>query len=282
MKTILITGASGFIGSALADALAENYSVLCMSRQKPPKPHTWIPGNFASNTDLQKLDSYSIDCVVHLAAVTGGCSEHDGVIVNCEGTRALMRYLIDANCKKFVMASSIALVGMQNKLFRPLTLPIPDEHPCLDRDGYGFSKFLMEEVTKYYQRQNPSIDVINLRLSSVFSDEKPPELCTSGHIPEWALGRMTMMSLTDAVAAFSRAAHAEYSPGVRIMNAAAPVAWAAEPTADILRSWWNDDCDLSAFSQPGHEFDSVYDVQRISDELDFVAEHTVSLFNSLK
>ena len=92
--------------------------------------------------------------------------------MNVEGTRCLMRYAIDRGCRKFVMASSIAVVGMQNVNFRPLQVPIHDEHPCLDRDGYGWSKFMMEEVTKYYSRQNQGIDVTCLRLSSVSPDEK--------------------------------------------------------------------------------------------------------------
>ena len=83
-----------------------------------------------------------------LAAVTGGCLERDGILVNVEGTRCLMRYGMDRGVHKYALASSIAAVGFQRVQFRPLQLPIPDEHPCLDRDGYGVSKYLMEEVKK--------------------------------------------------------------------------------------------------------------------------------------
>ena len=98
------------------------------------------------------LDGLKIDVVVHLAAVTGGCREEDGLLVNVEGTRKLLRYFSDRGCTRFVNASSIAAVGFQSPKFRPLELPIPDEHPCLDRNGYGLSKYLMEEVTKYMWR----------------------------------------------------------------------------------------------------------------------------------
>lgn len=275
MSTILVTGASGFIGKALAASLAEKHDVICMSRANPGLDVPYIRGNFGAFEDLRQLDEYAIDVVVHLAAVTGGCLERDGVLVNVEGTRCLMRYLMDRGCRKFVMASSIAAVGFQNVKFRPLCVPIPDEHPCLDRDGYGLSKFLMEEITKYYQRQNDALDVINLRLSSVAPDDRMPAPRKVGPLGPWALGGITLMALSDAVRAFSLAAEAPYRPGVRIMNASGPKAWAADPVADILRNWWGDDVDVSHFEQPGHEYDSVYDVRRIKEVLGFVAESRV-------
>ena len=272
MSTILVTGASGFIGKALSSQLAEKHQVICMSRSNPGIDIPYIRGNFGSFEDLQQLNTHNIDVVVHLAAVTGGCLERDGILVNVEGTRCLMRYLMDKGCSKYVMASSIAAVGFQNMKFRPLQLPIPDEHPCLDRDGYGLSKFLMEEVTKYYQRQNPDIDVINLRLSSVTPDDNMPQPRKVGPLGPWALGSITIMALKDAVRAFTLAVEALYKPGVRIMNAAGPKAWVSDPVVDILRNWWGDDVDLSYFEQPGHTYDSVYDVQRIKQELGFIAE----------
>ncbi len=272
MSTILVTGASGFIGKALASHLAQKHDVICMSRSNPALDLPYVRGNFGAFEDLRQLDGDTIDAVVHLGAVTGGCLERDGILVNVEGTRCLMRYLMDRGCTKFVMASSIAAVGFQNVKFRPLQVPIPDEHPCLDRDGYGLSKFLMEEVTKYYQRQNPAIDVINLRLSSVTPDDRMPEPRKVGPLGPWALGGITIMGLHDAVRAFTMAVESPGKPGVRIMNATGPQAWVADPVADILRAWWGDDVDLTYFEQPEHKYAAVYDVQRIKAELGFVAE----------
>jgi len=272
MSTILVTGASGFIGKALAASLAAKHDVVCMSRSNPGLDLPTVRGNFDAFEDLRQLDGYQFDAVVHLAAVTGGCLERDGILVNVEGTRCLMRYLMDRGCRKFVMASSIAAVGFQSVKFRPLCVPIPDEHPCLDRDGYGLSKFLMEEITKYYQRQNDALDVINLRLSSVAPDDRMPPPRKAGPLGPWALGSITVMALSDAVRAFSLAAEAPYQPGVRIMNAAGPKAWVADPVADVLRAWWGDDVDVSHLEQPGHQYDSVFDVRQIEETLGFVAE----------
>ena len=176
MAKILVTGASGLIGRAMVADVSNTHDVVALSRASPGQGDTWIKGSFAHFEDLRQLDDHAIEAVIHLGAVTGGGPERDGILVNVEGTRCLMRYLADRGCRKFVMASSIAAVGFQSTMFRPCQVPIPDEHPCLDRDGYGFSKYLMEEVSKYHHRQNPEIDVINLRLSSVCPDENMPPL----------------------------------------------------------------------------------------------------------
>ena len=275
MSTILITGASGFIGKALAGSLAGRHTVLCLSRKDPGVPGiTWIRGDFAAFEDLRRLDAQPIDAVVHLAAVTGGCLERDGLLVNVEGTRCLMRYLMDRGCRKFVMASSIAVVGIQNPHFRPLRVPIPDDHPCLDHDGYGFSKYLMEEVTRYYQRQNEAIDVINLRLAAIQPDTaRPRGLYDLG---PWALGGVTCMVLSDAVRLFALAAEAPVKPGVRILNATCAKAWSTVPTAELLRHWWETAVDLRHYTQPGHADDSVYDVRALRRELGFEAAATLA------
>ena len=127
-----------------------------------------------------------------------------------------------------MLASSITAVGFQSTAFRPLQVPIPDEHPYLDRNGYGLSKFLMEEISKYCARQADDIDVVNLRLCTIFPEDSLPPLKTVSPLPSvtYALGGLTVMAMPDAVRAFSLAAEAPLQPGVRILNAAGPKAWA--------------------------------------------------------
>ncbi len=286
MGHVLITGASGLIGSALAKRLALRRDVLCMSRRPVQVEAPCVRGDFARFEDLRQLDGYSIEAVVHLAAVTGGCSEADAMAVNVEGTRCLMRYLIDRGCRRFVLASSIAVVGMQAEDFKPVQVPIPDEHPCLDRHGYGLSKYLMEELSRYYARQNPAIDVINLRLCSVHPDQGAPSLHPMGPQTAWAFGKLAQMGVTDACRALEAALAAPPAPaegvagvagvagaaGVRIMNAAPQQAWAEVDVASLLRSWYGDELDVNYYEQPGQERASLFDVRRIERELGFAAD----------
>lgn len=280
MASVLITGTSGFVGGALARAMAPKHSVYCVSRKvNPPIPGaTMVRGEFHSFEDLRQLDKVDIDVCVHLAAVTGGCREEDGIEVNVEGTRKLMRYLIDRGCRAFVNASSIAAVGFQNVKFRPLQVPLPDEHPCLDRDGYGLSKYLMEELTRYLCRQNEGIGVINIRLASIIPDDAVPQPRTPGPIGPWSLGGISLMYLSDAVRCFSMAAEAPLKPGVRILNAVGAHACVASPVPEILRAWYGSDADrldLSAYALPGHACDPVYDIRRIQAEIGFVPQRAI-------
>jgi len=276
MKTILITGVSGFIGRALAEVLGATDRVIGLSRKSIEIPGViTIPGDFAEPADLHQLDAYPIDLLIHLGAVTGGCSEEDGLRVNVAGTHHLLRYLIDRGCRKFVLASSIAVVGLQSVDFRPLQLPMPDDHPCLDRDGYGFSKYMMEEVTRYLARQHDQLDFINLRLASIVPDEEPVALRAAGPIGAWAIATVTKMYLSDAVRCFMLAAAAAPKPGVRILNAVGAQAAVADSVPTLLRAWYGDEVeklDLAYYERPGHERDAFYDIARIEAELGFVPE----------
>ena len=274
MSTILLTGASGFLGSALLEKLSTEHQVVTIGRKALDTAENQVhyKGLFSEFEDLRQLDAHAIDAVVHLAAVTGGCLERDGMLVNVEGTRVLMRYLVDRGCRKFVLASSTAVVGFEDPAFQPLQVPIPDEHPCLDRHGYGLSKYLMEELTRYYHRQNPQIDVINLRLAAIGSDEDMPPKAELGPAGPWAVGSLTMMKRSEAVRALCMAVEAPAKPGVRIMNIVPGNAWTSVPTAAMLSHWWGDAVDLACYRQPGHEYASVFDTRRSESELGFATE----------
>ena len=173
MSIVLITGTSGFIGQHLANSMAKSHAVICISRQQTPvESVTAVQGDFSLPSELQRIPERPIDVLVHLAAVTGGGTEAEQLRVNVLGTHHLVQYCLERGCKKFVLASSIAAVGFQSPLFRPLQLPMPDEHPCLDRVGYGFSKYIMEELTRYLARQNEALDFINIRLASIAPDDR--------------------------------------------------------------------------------------------------------------
>ncbi len=274
MGTILVTGPSGMIAGALVKSLvkAGKHKVVTMGRNEADLgvDYDFVQGEFNNLDDLNKLDEYDIDVLIHLAAVTGGCSEIDGMVVNVEGTRRLMCYLIEKGCKKFVMASSIAVIGIQSPESRPLQLPIPDDHPCAYDGSYGFSKYMMEEVTRYYVQQNDDIDVIDIRLAAVIPDG-PTEPYTPRPNHAWSIGYVARMFLSDAVRVFATAAEAPHKPGVRIMNAAATKMNVEPNVPEMIRAWYPDtDLDLSHYEQPGHECDSLFDISLIREELGFV------------
>jgi len=278
----LITGASGFIGMALAHQLAaleETFGpVICLSRHRPDKTLPFIKGEFHSFEDLRQLDRYDIRRVVHLAAVTGGCSEEDGLAINVQGTRRLLRYALDRGCRKFVLASSIAAVGCLSKEFLPRTLPMPDEHPCLALDAYGLSKGLVEEVTRFFNRKYPDADFINLRLGSVDKPDRPPTLFSAANPPALPFVELAHVSLADVLQALYLAVTAPTKPGVRVFNVVGAEMNTTDPVDHVLAAALGPRyarIDARWFTQPGHGYDAIYMMEAIEKELGFVSEKTV-------
>ena len=268
---ILITGTSGFIGHALALAMAGAHDVVCLSRRPTDvEGVAAIQGDFTSPDGQRRLDEHSIDVLIHLAAATSLGTEEEQLSVNVLGTRRLLRYLIERGCRKFVLASSIAAAGVLCPEFRPLQLPIPDEHPCLDNKGYGFSKYLMEELARYISRQSEQLDFIVLRLCGVRPEDETREYRTAAPPWNWGMAHISAMHVSDGVRCLTMAAESPLKPGCRIMNAAGLQACVADTIPDIMRARYGDSLDLSYYERPGHERGPVFDTRRIQQELGFV------------
>jgi nucleoside-diphosphate-sugar epimerase len=145
-----------------------------------------------------------------------------------------------------------------------------EDEPCADKHGYGFSKHLMEEVSRYHARQFPDSTVFNLRFGGLVAagaDIKPRE-----HVPPrpWWFTGLGMLSVSDAVDAVELALGANLGPGVHVYFIAPPKAPTRIPVADLVeQAYGSDAVDLSHFRQPGHELDAVYSIDKARAELGF-------------
>jgi len=270
--TILITGASGFLGSHLIERLAKQHDVLGMSRNKPNSDVPFVKGTFDSFEDLRQLDKYEITSVIHLAAVTGGCSEEDGLSVNLLGTRRLLRYLLDRGCRKFVMASSIAAVGCLDPEFLPLSFPITDDHPCLATDAYGLSKAMVEDLTRYFSRKYTDADFILLRFGGVAPDDtwSPEEvgLNTPLSLP---ITQLATVLASDVINAIEKSVESTDHRGVRVYNVVGPDATCNVPVIAKLRATFGDakleGFDFSYYEQQGNAHKPLFAMDKIKEEL---------------
>ncbi|MDF2726182.1 MAG: hypothetical protein K0Q59_5860 [Paenibacillus sp.] len=274
---VLITGGTGFIAAELAAKLAASRPIVVMTRSKLQADWPVVKGAFQSFEDLRKLDSFEIDSVIHLAAVTGGSSEEEALDVNVQGSRRLFRYLLDRGVRKFITASSIAATGCLDRLFTPLAAPIPDDHPCLAKDIYGVSKSLVEQLTGYFHRVYPDADFASFRFGSVVPEDWPGQSVgptTPMNIPFAQLARVYV---SDVVRALELALDAPHTPGARVFNIVGPDASCDVPTADMLRAVLGeraDALDLSYYAQPGNERKPVYAMERMRDAFGFVPQRS--------
>jgi nucleoside-diphosphate-sugar epimerase len=157
---VLVTGAEGFIGRALVDALRVGADVIATDRGD---------GDIASGAHLDRLFAAGpIDRVFHLAAVVSGAAEADfeaGRRVNLDATMALIdRCRLQARQRgpvvRFVHASSIAVFGT------PLPACIDDATAPAPSLSYGTHKRVAELLIDDATRRG-ELDGRALRLPGV-------------------------------------------------------------------------------------------------------------------
>ncbi|MCR5512901.1 MAG: NAD(P)-dependent oxidoreductase [Prevotella sp.] len=118
---ILITGASGFIGSFIVEeALRRGFETWAAIRKssslsflQDERIHT-IELNLSSEEQLkEQLKEHQFDYVVHAAGVTKCLHKEDFFRINTEGTKHFVRALTATqnNLKRFVYISSLSIMG---------------------------------------------------------------------------------------------------------------------------------------------------------------------------
>ena len=142
--SVIVTGASGFIGLNLVRVLASlGAEITVIDRIQPAER---LPNVKFEWGDLRHLDQvYEADYLIHLAAITNaGFAERypiDTYEVNVLGTVNLMNHV---NIKKRVLFPSTALT------YEASDTPIPEDAPVDLSSTYALSKNMGEQVIKFH------------------------------------------------------------------------------------------------------------------------------------
>ena len=172
MKTILITGASGFIGYALASALSKSCNIIGLYNHKKPDSDEniiWKKIDLLCAGEVNGLiHRYSPDIIIHCAAIA-----HQGVLkadkrryfaVNSTATMHLANAVAAMNTStRFIYISSISVYGETR-----LPVPVSESHGCRPTGDYGKSKRDAEIRLLDLYRDNNAHSLIILRLAPVY------------------------------------------------------------------------------------------------------------------
>lgn len=158
MKTALVTGASGLIGSWLAERLAEEgFAVRCLVRQTSSLQ--WLEGRRVSlvNGDLCRDEIpgealRGVTHVFHCAGVLRALRSRDFFEANEQGTRRLLAACVPHadSLQRFVLISSLAAAG-PGTAWRPVR---EDDDPA-PVSVYGRSKLAAERAVLEHAHRLP-------------------------------------------------------------------------------------------------------------------------------
>jgi nucleoside-diphosphate-sugar epimerase len=146
-KHILVTGGSGFVGSALIKRLlSEHRDILAVGRSDVNLPVETVKVSSFSELGALGQRLGSVDVVVHCAA-RAHIMNDDTVDplaeyrkVNVDGTLNVARHALEAGVKRFLFVSSIKVNGEHTPPGRPFT----EEAAPAPEDPYGISKYEAE------------------------------------------------------------------------------------------------------------------------------------------
>ncbi len=163
---VAVTGANGFAGSHLCEALLERgYNVIGIARSTPTENLRHIrnskfkimAGDILDIGSLNRI-FWGVDNVYHLAAVSGIEESREMVAqtwkTNTDGTLNVLQAALDQKVKRVLYCSTCHVFGRQE------ILPIVETMTPAPVDIYSASKLAAEMICHGLMNQNPELDVV--------------------------------------------------------------------------------------------------------------------------
>ncbi|NMB57359.1 NAD-dependent epimerase/dehydratase family protein [Candidatus Beckwithbacteria bacterium] len=191
LKTLLITGCAGFIGSSLVEKIVDDYQIIGVDEFNDYYNPLWKEENVKNflnhphfklyRTDIRDYQileeifrQNKIDKIIHLAARAGvRPSLKDPLLyeeVNVKGTLNLLELSRKNQIKHFIFASSSSVYGNQNKV--PFSETDPTDQPI---SPYAATKKAGELFCRLYN-ENYQIKMTCLRFFTVYGPKGRPDM----------------------------------------------------------------------------------------------------------
>lgn len=155
MQNYLVTGAAGFIGSAIARKLiSQGNSVVTIDNLSTgfesniPEGCAFIKGNCYDQDIINKLYDYKFDAIIHIAGQSSGEVSFENPVydlqTNTQSTIMLLDYAKKTGCKKFVYASSMSTYGDHEDPF------VNEDTKTVPKSFYAVGKIASEHYMRIF------------------------------------------------------------------------------------------------------------------------------------
>ena len=244
-KTILVTGSSGRLGSAVVRLLKDRHQIVRLDSREPAdaKQSTGEPQILGSITDAaivaRAMDG--VDTVIHCAAIPWGRPPfHEVVETNVMGTFHLLEAAgRSEHVEQFIYISSIMWHGLSEPPYKniPIYLPIDEHHPSLAVDYYACSKVQAEYwCMKYVERFGKPVVAIRPSMIVSLQDEPAYHATAAGACPHLH----DYIGVTDLVDGIERALDYHPRDGVEAFLFHAADQHSTTPSLELAARYWPD------------------------------------------
>lgn len=164
-QRILVTGGAGFIGSNLANHLAEDNNVIVIDDYYLGTSDNLVDNvSFQERSVVEKDLPTNVDVVFHLAALSSYAMHEEnpqrGARINVEGFVNVVEQAREEGCEQIVYASTSSIYGSR-------TEPTSEDLPVSVNTGYEASKLARERYAEYFSNHY-GMTMAGLRYFSVY------------------------------------------------------------------------------------------------------------------
>jgi|TARA_B110000467_G_scaffold164164_1_gene192301 UDP-glucose 4-epimerase len=181
MKKVLLTGASGRIGSRLGEQLLnDGFHVVGLDLAPTRISH---PNYAHVQSQIKRKDELissfeGADFVLHIGSMMSWNPKDNAKMfeTNVTATQTILEAAKTVGVKRFVFASS----GEVYPETKAQTLPVTEDHPLNPTSFYGLTKKLGEELVQFYQTQGMKTVILRFPHTQAASEILDPESFFSG------------------------------------------------------------------------------------------------------